>query len=549
MLTGHTGFKAGAWLGLLLHRLGAEVLGFAAAADHAQPVRSGRRRRRPAHRHRRRARCRGAGGGGARLRAGCCCTWPRSRWCWTRMPIRWAPTDQRDGHREPARGGAPRRPDAPLALVNVTTDKVYHNQRWLWSYRENEALGGRDPYSNSKACSELVTQSFVASFFPPERRPSTASWWRRRVRATSSAAATGRFTSQCRPSSPRRRPAAGGAAQPGRRAALAACARLPARLPRPGRAAAARAASGGRRLELRTALRRGGHRRAGGRRPPLGAVAGLDPGARASVRPRSPSCAWTAARPRAVAGAAGLATPQALDWVAQWHLRHQAGEGAPDLPGPDRRLLAHLGLDVGVHVGAERRDERCAASRWRSRAPSGSSRSRWRTSVAASRGCGAGDTLRAAGLDEARLAVMRTSASFNRRAGSCAACVFRLPPAQEARWCAAHAGACSTCCSTCGPARRPGCAMSRSSWMPGRASRWWCRRASRTASDPGRRHRGPLHDERGLAAGLRRRRAPDDPAFGVAWPLPVAAISERPRRARLRRRSAPPALVGRREGR
>jgi CDP-glucose 4,6-dehydratase len=51
------------------------------------------------------------------------------------------------------------------AVVNVTTDKVYENQRWVWGYRETDALGGRDPYSSSKACAELVAQSFRRSFF------------------------------------------------------------------------------------------------------------------------------------------------------------------------------------------------------------------------------------------------------------------------------------------------------------------------------------------------------------------------------------------------
>lgn len=55
------------------------------------------------------------------------------------------------------------------ACVLVTTDKVYANQEWPWPYRENEALGGHDPYSSSKACCELLAQSFVASFFPPAR--------------------------------------------------------------------------------------------------------------------------------------------------------------------------------------------------------------------------------------------------------------------------------------------------------------------------------------------------------------------------------------------
>jgi CDP-glucose 4,6-dehydratase len=51
------------------------------------------------------------------------------------------------------------------AVVNVTTDKCYENQEWVWGYRENEPMGGYDPYSNSKACSELVTASYRDSFF------------------------------------------------------------------------------------------------------------------------------------------------------------------------------------------------------------------------------------------------------------------------------------------------------------------------------------------------------------------------------------------------
>ena len=50
------------------------------------------------------------------------------------------------------------------AVVNVTTDKCYENHEWIWGYREGEALGGHDPYSSSKACSELVTAAYRASF-------------------------------------------------------------------------------------------------------------------------------------------------------------------------------------------------------------------------------------------------------------------------------------------------------------------------------------------------------------------------------------------------
>ena len=51
------------------------------------------------------------------------------------------------------------------SVLNVTTDKVYHNNEWAWGYRENEPLDGFDPYSNSKSCSELATHSYKNSFF------------------------------------------------------------------------------------------------------------------------------------------------------------------------------------------------------------------------------------------------------------------------------------------------------------------------------------------------------------------------------------------------
>lgn len=51
------------------------------------------------------------------------------------------------------------------AVVNVTTDKVYENREWSWGYRESDSLGGYDPYSNSKGCSELVTAAYRSSYF------------------------------------------------------------------------------------------------------------------------------------------------------------------------------------------------------------------------------------------------------------------------------------------------------------------------------------------------------------------------------------------------
>ena len=53
------------------------------------------------------------------------------------------------------------------AVVNVTTDKCYENREWVWGYRENEPMGGFDPYSSSKGCAELVTAAYRRSFLEP----------------------------------------------------------------------------------------------------------------------------------------------------------------------------------------------------------------------------------------------------------------------------------------------------------------------------------------------------------------------------------------------
>ena len=65
-----------------------------------------------------------------------------------------------------------RRTPGVVSFLNVTTDKVYHNNEWVWGYREDEPLDGFDPYSNSKSCSELVTHSYQNSFFTGESAPS-----------------------------------------------------------------------------------------------------------------------------------------------------------------------------------------------------------------------------------------------------------------------------------------------------------------------------------------------------------------------------------------
>ncbi len=58
-----------------------------------------------------------------------------------------------------------RRTASVKAIVNITSDKCYDNREWIWGYRENDPMGGYDPYSASKGCAELVTTSFRNSFF------------------------------------------------------------------------------------------------------------------------------------------------------------------------------------------------------------------------------------------------------------------------------------------------------------------------------------------------------------------------------------------------
>jgi CDP-glucose 4,6-dehydratase len=61
------------------------------------------------------------------------------------------------------------------AVCIVTTDKCYENREWVWGYREDEAMGGYDPYSNSKGCSELVTSAYRRSFFSEGSKVALAS--------------------------------------------------------------------------------------------------------------------------------------------------------------------------------------------------------------------------------------------------------------------------------------------------------------------------------------------------------------------------------------
>ncbi len=65
--------------------------------------------------------------------------------------------------------------DSVKVAINVTTDKCYQNNEWIWGYRENDPMGGDDPYSASKGCSELITNSYIKSFFSQSNTAHVAS--------------------------------------------------------------------------------------------------------------------------------------------------------------------------------------------------------------------------------------------------------------------------------------------------------------------------------------------------------------------------------------
>lgn len=65
---------------------------------------------------------------------------------------------------------AVRQSETVRAVVNVTSDKCYENKEWPWGYRENEPMGGRDPYSSSKGCAELITAAYRNSYFNSSKK-------------------------------------------------------------------------------------------------------------------------------------------------------------------------------------------------------------------------------------------------------------------------------------------------------------------------------------------------------------------------------------------
>jgi CDP-glucose 4,6-dehydratase len=164
-LTGHTGFK-GSWLSLWLHALGADVTGYALdpptrpslfeQARVAGSIRS----------------IRGDIRDFQRLKTEICeCRPDVVLHLAAQSVVRRGYDDPIETYSSNVMGTvhlfeALRQLERPCVVVNVTSDKCYANREWLWGYREDEPMGGRDPYSNSKGCAELVTTAFRESFFP-----------------------------------------------------------------------------------------------------------------------------------------------------------------------------------------------------------------------------------------------------------------------------------------------------------------------------------------------------------------------------------------------
>jgi CDP-glucose 4,6-dehydratase len=163
-LTGHTGFKGG-WLALWLQRLGAEVTGYALAPPTQPSIFE------LAHVARDMRSIIGDIRDAEKLSAALRETKPEIVLHLAAQPIvRQSYVDPVETYSTNVMGlislyEAMRSVSGIRACVNVTSDKCYENREWSYAYRENDAMGGYDPYSSSKGCAELVTSAYRRSFF------------------------------------------------------------------------------------------------------------------------------------------------------------------------------------------------------------------------------------------------------------------------------------------------------------------------------------------------------------------------------------------------
>ena len=167
-LTGHTGFKGG-WLSLWLQQLGAEVTGYALEAPTTPSLFE------VASVARGMVSVIGDVRDGEALKRAMAQARPEIVIHMAAQPlVRYSYVNPVETYATNVMGvvnllEAVRATPGVRSVVNVTSDKCYENREWPWGYRENEAMGGYDPYSNSKGCAELVTAGYRSSFFNAEK--------------------------------------------------------------------------------------------------------------------------------------------------------------------------------------------------------------------------------------------------------------------------------------------------------------------------------------------------------------------------------------------
>ena len=167
-LTGHTGFKGG-WLSLWLQQLGAEVTGYALEAPTTPSLFEVARVARGM------VSIIGDVRDGEALKHAMAQARPEIVIHMAAQPlVRYSYANPVETYATNVMGvvnllEAVRATPGVRSVVNVTSDKCYENREWPWGYRENEAMGGYDPYSNSKGCAELVTAGYRSSFFNAEK--------------------------------------------------------------------------------------------------------------------------------------------------------------------------------------------------------------------------------------------------------------------------------------------------------------------------------------------------------------------------------------------
>ncbi|WP_426053420.1 CDP-glucose 4,6-dehydratase [Janthinobacterium sp. PSPC2-1] len=167
-LTGHTGFKGG-WLSLWLQQLGAEVTGYALEAPTTPSLFE------VASVARGMVSIIGDVRDGEALKRAMAQARPEIVIHMAAQPlVRYSYVNPVETYATNVMGvvnllEAVRATPGVRSVVNVTSDKCYENREWPWGYRENEAMGGYDPYSNSKGCAELVTAGYRSSFFNAEK--------------------------------------------------------------------------------------------------------------------------------------------------------------------------------------------------------------------------------------------------------------------------------------------------------------------------------------------------------------------------------------------